>query len=673
MPIYNDEEYLNKSISTVLSQSLDDIELICVNDGSSDASLDILNEFSSKYDFIKVLSQENQGSGKARNYGLRESSGEYIGFLDADDIYIDENALEELYETAIKNDADMVSGNIKLVNSKGEFSPFAALDYFTDYDVIEPEEYGIPWSFYKNIYKREFLIENDIIFPDLLRGQDPVFLADVLSKIDKVYTVPVDFYAYFYISGANQCNTRKKRFDHMMHYKMVFEYLKDPKFDKVRHDFRAKMITFINMMGVDGGKDILDATREIFKDEPEILDNFEECFYFKHAGHEEMQSLIDFKIDKDHPRISVLIPVYNSSEYLEQSIGSLLNQTFEDFELICANDGSTDDSLDILNNFASKDSRVKVFDKENGGCGSARNRALEEAKGRYVYFFNPEDKIPKTTFWDAYRHAIYNDSDMVIFKAKTFDDNGTNDKTFFELQKTLPKKSFGMYTFDYHEIKNHVLSGCFAPWSKLYKKEFLDSYEDFRFYQGLSFDDIPFHVKSILRARKISFINKVLYYYRVGNANSVNGTSLNGFDIFRIIDMVKDFMVSENYFYEFTKEYYNFEVDYILRYIISTDSRDYYDIAKERFSAIDSDYIIKNRAKFDLVMETEDYDDFKFKYDMLLLSEEKDKLTNQVNKLKKQNEKLKKQQKDLKDLNESIVNSKSWKLTKPLRKLMNLR
>ena len=86
----------------------------------------------------------------------------------------------------------------------------------------------------------------------MLRGQDPVFLAEILSKIDEIYTVPVDFYAYFYIDGTNQCNTRKKRFDHMMHYKMVFDYLKDPKFDKVRHEFRAEMISFINMMGVEG-------------------------------------------------------------------------------------------------------------------------------------------------------------------------------------------------------------------------------------------------------------------------------------------------------------------------------------------------------------------------------------------------------------------------------------
>ena len=97
-------------------------------------------------------------------------------------------------------------------------------------------------------------------------------------------------------------------------------------------------------------------------------------------------------------KISVVIPVYNVAEFLEEAISSLLNQTFEDFELICVNDGSKDNSLDILNDFAKKDSRVVVIDKENGGCGSARNRALDEAKGEYIYFFDPDDYILPDAF-----------------------------------------------------------------------------------------------------------------------------------------------------------------------------------------------------------------------------------------------------------------------------------
>ena len=110
-------------------------------------------------------------------------------------------------------------------------------------------------------------------------------------------------------------------------------------------------------------------------------------------------------------KISVVIPVYNVAEFLEEAISSLLNQTFEDFELICVNDGSKDNSLDILNDFAKKDSRVVVIDKENGGCGSARNRALDEAKGEYIYFFDPDDYILPDAFERLYENIVNNDSD----------------------------------------------------------------------------------------------------------------------------------------------------------------------------------------------------------------------------------------------------------------------
>ena len=124
------------------------------------------------------------------------------------------------------------------------------------------------------------------------------------------------------------------------------------------------------------------------------------------------------------PKISVLIPVYNASEFLYDSIPSILNQTYSDIELVCVNDGSKDNSLEILNKFKSKDSRIKVIDKENGGCGSARNRALEEATGEYIYFFDPDDKLEENAFELAMDSAMKNDSDMVVFKANIFDEKG---------------------------------------------------------------------------------------------------------------------------------------------------------------------------------------------------------------------------------------------------------
>lgn len=160
MPIYNDESVLEESITSVIKQTLKDIELICINDGSTDKSLEVLNDFAGKYDFIKVVSQENQGSGKARNYGMDIAKGEYIGFLDADDYFIDENALERLYETASLNDANMATGNILHdVLNPGEFVPFRHLEYFTQDRVILPEEYGIPWSFINPYIKQHSFVK----------------------------------------------------------------------------------------------------------------------------------------------------------------------------------------------------------------------------------------------------------------------------------------------------------------------------------------------------------------------------------------------------------------------------------------------------------------------------------------------------------------------------------
>ena len=372
-------------------------------------------------------------------------------------------------------------------------------------------------------------------------------------------------------------------------------------------------------------------------------------------------------------KISVIIPVYNASEFLDDAFDCLLNQTFTDFELVCVNDGSKDNSLEILNNYASRDSRVKVIDKPNGGCGSARNRGLEEANGEYIYFFDPDDILEKNTFELAYASAVENDSDMVVFKANIFDKKGiSNRQTFFYYDKTVEKEKFNNLGFE--DIKGYVLKGGYAPWSKLYKKEFLDSYDDFKFNLGLAFDDVPYHVKSMVRAKRISFVNKILYHYRVDNVNSVNSTASNGFDIFKIIDIVEDVLKGENRFEDLKKEFYIFQVIHILIYIISTGSEEYFKIARERFSKIDPKFIEDKKIlsqRFDLVLKHEDYEEFKREYEIFMLNYEITRLQNKSKKLKAHNAKLKKENNRLKKENEKILSSKSWKITKPLRKIRN--
>ena len=121
-------------------------------------------------------------------------------------------------------------------------------------------------------------------------------------------------------------------------------------------------------------------------------------------------------------KISVVIPVYNIEDYLSECLDSIVNQSLEDIEIICVNDGSTDGSLDILKEYESKDSRVKIISQENKGIGNARNTALEYAKGEYVYFIDGDDTLELDALERLYDLNIEKNADFIIFKISNFNE-----------------------------------------------------------------------------------------------------------------------------------------------------------------------------------------------------------------------------------------------------------
>ena len=253
MPVYNTSDFLSMSLDSVLNQTIDDIEIICINDGSTDNSVNILKKYS-EFDSIKVINQENLGSGEARNKGLSLAAGEYIAFLDSDDIFLDENALDQMYNLAIKTNADMVAANLKRIKKNGSIEENydyenTLFTYFYEKTVISPKEYGIPWAFYKNIYKRSFLNEYDIKFPDLSRGQDPIFLANILTKIKNIYALPVDLYGYNHSAsgGVNvKVNSYEKKLDYLKHFVDTFQILQYNSFNESLSLYKKEFIDYLN-------------------------------------------------------------------------------------------------------------------------------------------------------------------------------------------------------------------------------------------------------------------------------------------------------------------------------------------------------------------------------------------------------------------------------------------
>lgn len=285
MPVYNEEQYLEKTCQSLKQQTLDDIELICINDGSTDNSTDILTNLATEYDNIRIINQENQGSGIARNKGIDEAKGEYIAFLDADDKYIDPYSLEKMYEYGYKNNADIICGNLKRISSEGKLEDnfnYAEGNYayFPEYDKLTPQDYGIPWAFYKNIYRKKFLDENNIRFPDLKRGQDPVFLADVLTKADVIYTVPVYLYGYNYSAsgGANsKVNSHDKKLDYLEHFKETFRILEDNGFYNISQKYKERLILYLQLQNNRTDKELIQLVHEVFEDDdPQYFNNIED-------------------------------------------------------------------------------------------------------------------------------------------------------------------------------------------------------------------------------------------------------------------------------------------------------------------------------------------------------------------------------------------------------------
>lgn len=274
MPVFNAEDCLETACKSISNQSFKDVELICVDYGSTDNSLVKLHELKNKYDFITILTQKNQGSGKARNYGMDNAKGEYMAFLDAEDIFVDNDALEKMYDFGVKHDADMVGGNLKRVSLEGKLEynfnyKEGNYAYFSDFDVIKPNEYGLPWDFYKNIFKTEFLNKFNIRFPDIKRGHGPVLLAKVLVNINEIPVVPVDLYGYNYASAKYVTiigDDYTKKYDFIKHYKDTFEILENEEFEDVSNRYMEKLALELNKNNIQEDKELQEIVRDIFSE-----------------------------------------------------------------------------------------------------------------------------------------------------------------------------------------------------------------------------------------------------------------------------------------------------------------------------------------------------------------------------------------------------------------------
>lgn len=227
IPVYNSSTYLRKCLDSVVNQTLKDIEIIVINDGSTDDSKNIIEEYLCKYKNKNIIfiDQENKGIGKTRNIGIKKATGEYITFVDSDD-YIKENMLEEYYKYAKKHNFDLVIGSyIKKINNKEiifENNKFKTGNVKTTPQILYLIEYG-PWA---KLYKREMLINNNIYFDEKRKYEDMPFVSKALLKSKLIGQITEPYYYYIIHNNSETTTMDKRVFDILDILKEIKDYYK---------------------------------------------------------------------------------------------------------------------------------------------------------------------------------------------------------------------------------------------------------------------------------------------------------------------------------------------------------------------------------------------------------------------------------------------------------------
>ena len=381
-------------------------------------------------------------------------------------------------------------------------------------------------------------------------------------------------------------------------------------------------------------------------------------------------------------KVSVIIPVYNAEKHLKQCLDSIINQSLKEIEILCVNDGSTDNSQQILEKYAKKDDRIELINKKNTGSGAARKTGLHNAKGEFIAFVDSDDWVKLDTFEKLYKNAISNNSDVVLHNIMLYDESsleytvwqgfhGFNMATYFD-----ENIDFNNFIFDYTYIKPLLLNGFTGCTNKLYKIEFLKSYDDFYFPKSISIgEDVPFNVQVLLKACRISFCRENFYIYRTSNINSICNSSINSkkiFDIFTIIDKVEDILIENKILYDYKNEFYKFQIDHLTHWFYKCDKifkEEFFEIIKQYFEKINFDDHEINKLNLHSkniylnILNSNTYREFKLleRIRFLELNYEKN--------LRYQKEAYEKKIELKKQIIKGMNSSKSWKLTKPLRKI----
>lgn len=222
--------------------------------------------------------------------------------------------------------------------------------------------------------------------------------------------------------------------------------------------------------------------------------------------------------------ISIIIPAYNAASYIEDCINSVISQTKKELEIIIINDGSTDNTLEIVKKY--KDKRIKLFTTKNNGIGKTRNMGLKKAQGKYIFFLDSDDYIAKDAMENLYKKAIDLKADIVVGNMLRLKDDNS-----------LTKDEINFPEGNLDNNKTQIFEIPLGPCGKLFKKDILTV----NFSEKYKYEDVPFTANAIKNSKKTIKCNDYIYYYRIHDNSETTSMDKRVFDILEILKQTNSF------------------------------------------------------------------------------------------------------------------------------------
>ena len=495
VPIYNVENYLRQCLDSIQNQTYKKFECIMVNDGSTDSSQQLAEEYLTDSRF-KLINQSNKGLSGARNTGINHIREEsiFVAFVDSDD-YIYPDFLETLIEH-IEDDVDIIEGMIE--NFHDEIKVDRVCHNFEKKILISKDDKlgelalnEMRVSVFPKLFRKSLLTED--FFPEGWIFEDLAVIPELVSHSGKWIKLPKVIYAYRIRPNSI---TTKEFSEEKLDVFNIFE--KYDLFFKDESDITKLLVEKLKYLHLN------------YHDIEFVPENNQ----YKQLYKQEKQKLLSKIADYESKAlISIIVPIYNVEKYLRQCLDSVLNQTYQNFECLLINDGSPDNSAGICKEYVDKDARFHYFEKENGGLASARNLGIKYSKGKYITFIDSDDWVDLDYLEVLHSKIKEYNTDFVISSYKKFD----MDEDCFYLH---------IWDQDYYEkiwTSQELLSqlpnlenydGSYTvSWGKLFKRSLFD---EILFNEQRKFgEDFECSFKLYLGMTSCLYIHKALYNYRL--------------------------------------------------------------------------------------------------------------------------------------------------------------